>query len=58
MDLENSPESLFLIKMIYKLIGIGPGRSVICDRDLSPISLEEEVVTSSYNLLGRLALQQ
>jgi hypothetical protein len=43
---------------LAKLIGIGPGRSVICDRDLSPISLEEEVVTSSYNLLGRLALQQ
>jgi hypothetical protein len=40
------------------MIGIGPGRSITCDRDLSPISLEEEVVTSSCNLLGKLDLQQ
>jgi hypothetical protein len=44
---------------MVELIGIGPGRSFSYDRDLSPVSLKEEAFTSSsYNLLGRLALQQ
>jgi hypothetical protein len=43
---------------MVELIGIGPGRSFSCDRDLSPVSLKEEAFTSSCNLLGRLALQQ
>jgi len=43
---------------VVELIGIGPGRRINCDRDLSPVSLKEEVLTSSCNPLGRLALQQ